>query len=78
MPPAYSFVIKAFLRDVLHNRLSLVRKSIDIEICADAGGAVTPDEAAKSLIDFVDKFDISKTGEYWAPRGARCVFRSDL
>ena len=37
----------------------------------DAGGAVTPDEAAKSLADFIDKFDISKTGELWAPRGPR-------
>lgn len=31
--------------------------------------AVTPDEAAKSLADWVETFDISKTGEYWAPRG---------
>ncbi|KAL4980773.1 hypothetical protein BDW66DRAFT_37670 [Aspergillus desertorum] len=36
----------------------------------DAGGAVTPDEAARSLAAFVDEFDISKTGEYWAPRGS--------
>ncbi|KKY22356.1 putative short chain dehydrogenase reductase family superfamily [Diplodia seriata] len=35
----------------------------------DAGGAVTPDEAAQSLAEWVDTFDISKTGEYWAPRG---------
>lgn len=33
--------------------------------------AVTPDEAAVSLIAFIDKFDISMTGEYWAPRGPR-------
>lgn len=31
--------------------------------------AVTPDEAANSLASFVDDFDISKTGEFWAPRG---------
>lgn len=31
--------------------------------------AVTPDEAAQSLASFVDTFDISKTGEFWAPRG---------
>ena len=31
--------------------------------------AVTPDEAARSLASFVDDFDISKTGEFWAPRG---------
>jgi len=31
--------------------------------------AVTPDEAAQSLASFIDTFDISKTGEFWAPRG---------
>lgn len=31
--------------------------------------AVTPDEAATSLIEWTDKLDISKTGQYWAPRG---------
>ncbi|MCJ1314527.1 hypothetical protein MMC25_008209 [Agyrium rufum] len=35
--------------------------------------AVTPDEAAKSLIEFIDKFDMSMTGEYWAPRGPRDI-----
>ena len=33
--------------------------------------AVTPDEAAKSLISFISTFDIKMTGEYWAPRGPR-------
>lgn len=37
----------------------------------DAGGAVTPDEAAKSLIGFVESdVDMAKSGTYWAPRGA--------
>jgi hypothetical protein len=31
--------------------------------------AVTPDEAAQSLASFIDTFDISNTGEFWAPRG---------
>jgi len=31
--------------------------------------AVTPDEAATSLIEWTEKLDISKTGQYWAPRG---------
>lgn len=35
------------------------------------GGAVTPDEAAKSLIEWTEKLDLSKSGEYWAPRGPR-------
>ncbi|EEA22842.1 oxidoreductase, short chain dehydrogenase/reductase family superfamily [Talaromyces marneffei ATCC 18224] len=38
----------------------------------ESGGAVTPDEAAKSLVEFVDKdFGIEKTGTFWAPRGPR-------
>lgn len=31
--------------------------------------AVTTDEAAISLVEWVDLLDISKSGEYWAPRG---------
>lgn len=34
---------------------------------------MTPDVAAKSLVDWIDGFDINKTGEYWAPRGPGCV-----
>lgn len=32
--------------------------------------AVTPDVAAKSLVEWISSFDMSKTGQYWAPRGA--------
>jgi NAD(P)-dependent dehydrogenase (short-subunit alcohol dehydrogenase family) len=40
----------------------------------DIGGAVTPDEAAKSLGEWVEKdFGIEKTGTYWAPRGPRDI-----
>ncbi|KAL8772457.1 MAG: hypothetical protein Q9209_002408 [Squamulea sp. 1 TL-2023] len=46
-------------------------KSVGFDKFWDDGGAVTPDEAAKSLVKFIDDFDISKTGEYWAPRGPR-------
>ncbi|KAL4736320.1 hypothetical protein BDV11DRAFT_17495 [Aspergillus similis] len=59
-------------------------KGVGFDKYWDAGGAVTPDEAAKSLAAFVDEFDISKTGEYWAPRGpgdigtAEPVLGSDL
>ncbi len=35
--------------------------------------AVTPDEAAKTLIEWTSNLDISKTGEYWAPRGPRDI-----
>ncbi|KAL4965984.1 oxidoreductase, short chain dehydrogenase/reductase family superfamily [Aspergillus stella-maris] len=44
-------------------------KGVGFDKFWDDGGAVTPDEAAKSLAAFVEDFDISKTGEYWAPRG---------
>ncbi|KAH9819393.1 NAD(P)-binding protein [Teratosphaeria destructans] len=37
----------------------------------DVGGAVTPDVAARSLVDWVERdLDMRKTGQYWAPRGA--------
>lgn len=39
----------------------------------DDGGAVTPEEAAASLIEWTETLDISKTGEYWAPRGPRDI-----
>ena len=46
-------------------------KGVGFDKYWDQGGAVTPDEAAQSLIEFIDTFDIRKTGEYWAPRGPR-------
>ncbi|KAI1764394.1 oxidoreductase [Hypoxylon sp. FL1150] len=39
----------------------------------DEGGAVTPEVAAKGLVNWTEKLDISKTGEYWAPRGPRDI-----
>lgn len=33
--------------------------------------AVTPDEAARSLVEFIARFGLKMTGEYWAPRGPR-------
>ncbi|KAJ5103574.1 hypothetical protein N7532_004103 [Penicillium argentinense] len=44
-------------------------KSVGFDKYWDIGGAVTPYEAAKTLASFIDGFDISKTGEFWAPRG---------
>ncbi|KAF2827950.1 NAD(P)-binding protein [Ophiobolus disseminans] len=44
-------------------------KNVGFDKFWDEGGAVTPDVAAKSLVDWVETFDISKTGQYWAPRG---------
>lgn len=40
----------------------------------DKGGAVTPNVAAKSLAEWIETFDVRKTGEYWAPRGPESVF----
>lgn len=39
----------------------------------DQFGAVTPEEAAKSLVDWADKLDMSKTGQFWAPRGPKDI-----
>ncbi|PLN85780.1 oxidoreductase [Aspergillus taichungensis] len=44
-------------------------KSVGFDKYWDAGGAVTPDEAGRSLASFIETFDISKTGQFWAPRG---------
>ncbi|KZN84303.1 putative oxidoreductase [Penicillium chrysogenum] len=59
-------------------------KSVGFDKFWDAGGAVTPDEAAKTLASFIEGFDLSKTGEYWAPAGpgdigtAEAVLGKDL
>ncbi|EHK97519.1 putative Uncharacterized oxidoreductase [Glarea lozoyensis 74030] len=44
----------------------------------DDGGAVTPDEAAKTLIEWAEKLDMSKSGEYWAPRGPRDIGTAEV
>ncbi|GAM40494.1 short chain dehydrogenase/reductase [Talaromyces pinophilus] len=49
-------------------------KGVGFDKYYESGGAVTPDEAAKSLAEFVEKdFGIEKTGTYWAPRGPRDI-----
>lgn len=46
-------------------------RSVGFDQYWDAGGAVTPEMAAKSLAEWIEgDFDMSKTGQYWAPRGA--------
>ncbi|KAF5665643.1 3-oxoacyl-reductase [Fusarium heterosporum] len=55
-------------------------KGVGFDKFWDEGG----DKAATSLIEWTDKLDISKTGEYWAPRGpgdigtAEAVLGKDL
>ncbi|CEJ56202.1 Putative Oxidoreductase, short chain dehydrogenase/reductase family superfamily [Penicillium brasilianum] len=48
-------------------------KGVGFDKFWDDGGAVTPNEAAESLASFIETFDISKTGQYWAPRGPRDI-----
>ena len=48
-------------------------KNVGYDQYWDSGGAVTPEQAAASLIPFVDAFTMEMTGQFWAPRGARCV-----
>ncbi|CAG8194368.1 unnamed protein product [Penicillium salamii] len=48
-------------------------KSVGFDKYWDAGGAVTPDQAAETLASFIDEFDINKTGEFWAPAGPRDI-----
>ncbi|CZT15241.1 probable oxidoreductase, short chain dehydrogenase/reductase family superfamily [Ramularia collo-cygni] len=45
-------------------------KGVGFDKFWDVGGAVTPDVSAGSLVEWIEGFDISSTGEYWAPRGA--------
>ncbi|KAH8778987.1 hypothetical protein BGZ57DRAFT_927192 [Hyaloscypha finlandica] len=39
---------------------------------------VTPDEAAKTLVEWAEKLDMSKSGQYWAPRGPRDIGTADV
>ncbi|KAJ7636416.1 hypothetical protein FB45DRAFT_906595 [Roridomyces roridus] len=48
-------------------------KNVGYDQYWDSGGAVTPDEAAASLIPFIDAFTLAMSGQYWAPRGARDI-----
>lgn len=48
-------------------------KNVGFDKFWDDGGAVTPDVAANSLVEWIKTFDISKTGQYWAPRGPAYV-----
>jgi len=45
-------------------------KGVGFDKFWDSGGAVTPDVAAESLVEWIKGFGIEHTGEFWAPRGA--------
>ncbi|KAJ7843735.1 oxidoreductase [Mycena olivaceomarginata] len=53
-------------------------KNVGYDQYWDTGGAVTPEEAAASLIPFIDTFTIAMTGQYWAPRGARDIGTAEV
>ncbi|QSZ32106.1 hypothetical protein DSL72_001675 [Monilinia vaccinii-corymbosi] len=53
-------------------------KGVGFDKYWDDGGAVTPDEAAESLVEWAEKLDISKSGQYWAPRGPRDIGTADV
>ena len=63
---AVALVHPAFMRTEM-------TKNVGFDKFWDDGGAVKPEEAASSLREWVETFDISKTGEYWAPRGPRDI-----
>jgi len=53
-------------------------KGVGFDKYWDGGGAVTPDEAAGSLVAWVEGLSIEKSGEYWAPRGPRDIGTADV
>ncbi|KAJ3168708.1 hypothetical protein HDU87_000953 [Geranomyces variabilis] len=53
-------------------------KDVGYDKAYDAGGAVSPDVAAASLVEWVAALDMSKTGEYWAPRGPNDIGTADV
>lgn len=40
--------------------------------------AVTPDQAADYISKFIDTFDMSKTGTFWAPRGGKDIGNAEV
>ncbi|CAK7563011.1 MAG: hypothetical protein SEPTF4163_000868 [Sporothrix epigloea] len=48
-------------------------KGVGFDQYWEDGGAVTPEEAAQTLFEWTKNLDISKTGQYWAPRGPRDI-----
>merc|ERR1712093_735220 len=52
--------------------LNMVGKLLSLDL-RDDGGAVTPDEAAGTIREWVEGLTMERTGEYWAPRGPRDI-----
>ncbi|KAI9843061.1 MAG: hypothetical protein M1838_002878 [Thelocarpon superellum] len=88
---ASNMVVKLLSLDLLPRGVAVVAlhpgfmrtemtKHVGFDRFYDDGGAVTPDEAAESLVQFVrERVDVGLTGQYWAPRGtAEAVLGKDL
>jgi len=57
-----------FFFDFLDGKAVVGKYNTDGDECV----AVMPEVAAKSMVDWIETdFDMSKTGQYWAPRGPR-------
>jgi NAD(P)-dependent dehydrogenase (short-subunit alcohol dehydrogenase family) len=49
-------------------------KGVGFDVAWEENEALTPDEAARLVGDWTeDEFDMSKTGQFWAPRGTRDI-----
>jgi len=53
-------------------------KGVGFDQYWDDGGAVTPDVAAQSLMEWIEGLDMEKSGQYWAPRGPRDIGTADV
>lgn len=49
-------------------------KGVGFDVAYEQNDALTPEQAAKILAGWTDKeFDLTKTGQFWAPRGTRDI-----
>lgn len=49
-------------------------KGVGFDVAYEENDALTPEQAAEVLANWTDKeFDLSKTGQFWAPRGTRDI-----
>ncbi|RMZ76859.1 hypothetical protein DV738_g4696, partial [Chaetothyriales sp. CBS 135597] len=49
-------------------------KGVGFDVAYEENDALTPDQAAKLLADWTEQdLDITKTGQFWAPRGSRDI-----
>jgi len=48
-------------------------KSVGFDQFWDSGHAVTPGEAAESLVKWIDGLKTEHSGQFWAPRGSRDI-----